>query len=91
MKPISNQPSHVHLEENLTMDKFANFLKQKGDTESKNIFAGKHKHSGVSLLHRLPTQSDGQLARLSYFFRFSSERNEARQQIKTFLKREVLN
>ena len=70
------------------MDKLLTFLKQKGDTESKNIFAGTHQHSGVSLLHRQPTQSDGKLARLSYFLRFGSERNEARQQIKIFLERE---
>lgn len=82
---MKTPPSHVRLDDQFSIEKFESFLKSNNRQESKSIFAGKS-NLGVMLLHRLPTQSDSKLARLSYFLRFGSERNELRQQIKEFLK-----
>jgi len=85
MKTTPAPPSHVRLDTQFGIEKFESFLKSNDPNETKAIFAGKS-NLGVKLLHRLPTQSDSKLARLSYFLRFGSERNELRQQIKGFLK-----
>jgi len=84
MKTSSPKPSHVFLDNRLGIEKFESFLRSNDPNESKTIFAGKHK-TGVMLLHRLPTQSDSKLARLGYFLRFGSERNQAREKIKDLL------
>lgn len=78
-------PSHIRLDNQFSIQKLEDFLKSNDPNESKAIFAGKNT-LGVMLLHRLPTQSDNQLARLGYFLRFGSERNQVRQEIKSFLK-----
>jgi hypothetical protein len=85
MKTTPAPPSHVRLDDQFGIEKFESFLKSNDPKESKAVFAGKS-NKAVMLLHRLPTQSDSKLARLSYFLRFGSERNELRQQIKEFLK-----
>jgi len=85
MKTTPAPPSHVRLDTQFGIEKFESFLKSNDPNESKTIFAGKS-NLGVKLLHRLPTESDSKLARLSYFLRFGSERNELRQEIKGFLK-----
>jgi hypothetical protein len=85
MKTTPAPPSHVRLDTKFGIEKFESFLKSNDPNETKAIFAGKS-NLGVMLLHRLPTESDSKLARLSYFLRFGSERNELRQEIKGFLK-----
>ena len=82
---MKTPPSHVRLDDQFGIQKFESFLKSNDPEESKAIFAGKS-NLGVMLLHRLPSQSDSKLARLSYFLRFGSERNQVRQEIKSFLK-----
>ncbi len=82
MKPISI--SHVRIDKELSIKDFESFLKNKGSGESKSFFAGKT-HLGNFLLHRLPKEADGKLARLGYFLSHSAERHTVRQQLKEFL------
>jgi hypothetical protein len=86
MKP-SGIPSHVRFDQNLTIDKFKDFLSSKALDESKNLFTGKS-HNGILLMHRLTTKADTKLARLGHFFRLGSERNKVREEIKTLLSKE---
>ncbi len=76
--------SHVRLDQNLRIQDFERFLKTTGSGESREFFAGKT-HLGHFLLHRLPAESNGKLARLAYFLSHGAERQAVRKQVKEFL------
>lgn len=85
MKTTQPPPSHVRLDSQFGIQKLDDFLKTKPPTESESLFTGKS-NTGVLLLHRLPKKTDSALVRLAHFLCLGSERNQVRQQIKSFLK-----
>jgi len=85
MKTPAPRPSHVRLDSQFGIQKLDDFLKTKSTTESESLFTGKS-NTGVLLLHRLPKKTDSALVRLGHFLRLGSERNQVRQEIKSFLK-----
>lgn len=92
MKTTQAPPSHVRLDDQFGIQKLDDFLKTKPPTESESLFTGKS-NTGVLLLHRLPkktdsaqVKTDNALVRLAHFLCLGSERNQVRQEIKSFLK-----
>lgn len=82
---MKTTPSHVRLDDHFGIQKLDDFLKSKTPGESESLFTGKS-NSGTLLLHRLPKKDDTRLVRFVHFLRLGSERNQVRQEIKSFLK-----